>query len=466
MKRIAIASAVVGLATACGGGSGEETSGGGDAASDRFAAPLVESGARSTGAYADAEVANAADAADPCADAGVPPTTLACTGLYSDFATLTLSPNAQPYAPAVPLWSDGATKERWIELPPGQQIDVSDPNEWTFPVGTKLFKQFTYEGVRVETRMFQKIDANPSFWVYATYAWNTELTEATINYGSPVPVGDDGGTWVIPTNDDCLYCHEGRQDRILGFEQVSLGLSGATGLTLLQLVVNNLVTPAPTQVNLFIGDDGTGLDGPALSWLHINCGVTCHNSNQSAQAYAAGMLLRLDPTQLNGSPATTTSWNDLSTTINVPCVSGSVAGIPRIEPGDPDASAIVQLISERGLLQMPPIASRFVDTTDVASVVAWISHMPGVDAGVEAGPVADAASESGSSGPDATVPADASDSTTPDALQTTPDATSTPDVVSSPDAEEDGGEPDAGEIAAEAGEDGGYSDDANDGGAD
>jgi hypothetical protein len=203
------------------------------------------------------------------------------------------------------------------------------------------------------------------------------------------------------------------------------------------------------------------------------------------------MLLRLDPTQLNGSPATTTSWNDLNTTINVPCVSGSVAGTPRIQPGDPDASAIVQLISERGILQMPPIASRFVDTTDVASVVAWISHMPGVDAGVEAGPVADAASESGS---DATVPADASDgslatdallttpdatstpdSTTPDATSTpdstTPDATSTPDsttpdAASSPDAEEDGGEPDSAENTAEASEDGGDADDANDGGTD
>jgi hypothetical protein len=340
----------------------------------------------------DAEVAEAADASDAgaCAEAGVPPSTLECAGLYSDFATKTVAPNAKSYAPAVPLWSDGATKERWIELPPGQTIDATNPNEWVFPVGTKLFKQFTYEGKRVETRMFQKTATN--FWVHATYAWNPDETATTISFGATVPVDSDGGTWVIPTPDDCDLCHRGRLDRILGFEQVSLGLDGATGLTLLQLVVQGLLTPAPTEVNLRIGDDGTGLDAPALSWLHINCGVTCHNVNEGSDGYGAKMFLRLDPTLLDGSPVNST-WDPLQTTINVPCVSGSVQGLPRIVPGDPAASVIVQLTSERGTLQMPPIASRVVDTADVATVVAWIQHMSTADAGANNG--ADTGSSNG-----------------------------------------------------------------------
>ena len=138
-------------------------------------------------------------------------------------------------------------------------------------------------------------------------------------------------------------------------------------------------------MTLKIGDDGTGLDGPALSWLHINCGVTCHKSNENAEGYGAKMLLRLDPTLLDGSPATS-SWDPLRTTIDVPCVSGSLQGQPRIASGNPSASAIVQLISERGVLQMPPIASRVVDTADVAAVVNWIRSRPGVDGGIgEAG---------------------------------------------------------------------------------
>jgi hypothetical protein len=437
MKRLAYG--LFGLVAACGSGDdtgapAEDAAGQGDTSTDvsvlpdagtqdaPFAGDAGDGGssdalAVSADASLDAAVEADADAGpDPCAEAGVPASTLECAGLYSDFPSKTVSPSAQAYAPAVPLWSDGATKERWIELPSGQTIDATNPNEWTFPVGTKLFKQFTYEGKRVETRMFQKTAAN--FWVHATYAWNADETATTISYGATVPVDADGGTWVIPTPDDCDSCHRGRSDRILGFEQVSLGLDGATGLTLLQLVVKGLISPAPTQVNLRIGDDGTGVDAPALSWLHINCGVTCHNANENADAYGAGMRLRLDPAWLDGSPASP-SWDPYQTTIGVPCVSGSVAGKPRIVPGDPSASVVAQLISERGVLQMPPIASRFVDTTDVASVVSWIRRMG--DAGAsepapEAGPAGGEPEEaSAANGVDATLPVDASEQDTGEA---------------------------------------------------
>jgi hypothetical protein len=448
MKRVAVA--FLGLAAGCGGlvANGVED----DASNESSSPPPISAGSA-------ADASDAADGADGavappidagsvpdggdgansvpngCADASVPPTTLECAGLYADFASQTLSPTAQAYAPAVPLWSDSAAKERWIELPPGQKIDISDPSEWVFPVGTKVFKQFTYEGRRVETRLFQKIATGT--WVHATYAWNADQTATSISYGETVPVDADGGTWVIPTPDDCDSCHRGRTDRILGFEQVSLGLAGATGLTLLQLVAQDLVAPLPTLVNLRIGDDGTGLVAPALSWLHINCGVTCHNSNENAQGYAAKMILRLDPTWLDGSPASS-SWDPLRTTIGVPCVSGSVEGEPRILGGNPSASAIVQLISERGPLQMPPIASRVVDTADVAAVVNWISHMAsaagvqdgGIDGGSygpEGGQVPEGGNEAGGSQDagaiDATIPPDASDDGTVSDTQVAVDAT-------------------------------------------
>jgi hypothetical protein len=193
-------------------------------------------------------------------------------------------------------------------------------------------------------------------------------------------VGDGGVTWNIPTNDDCNECHRGRQDRILGFEQVSLGLPGAQGLTLAQLAERNLVKPLPAAVGLNVGDDGTGLAAPALGWLHVNCGVTCHNSNPAAAGNGAGMLLRLDPAQLDGRPPDPHTWDILKTTVNVPCVSGSVAGVPRIRPNNAAASAIHLLINQRGALQMPPIASLIVDKPDVAIVTAWIATMP-VDGG-------------------------------------------------------------------------------------
>jgi hypothetical protein len=361
MKGYALA--FLGLVTAC--DSGGTMAGGADATSDA-PTPVVDAGTD--------------DGPDPCAEAGVPPSTLECTGLYANFATKQLAPNAMAYTPSTPLWSDNAQKARWIELPANTQIDVSNPDEWTFPVGTKLFKEFRIDGQRVETRMFQK--TTPTFWVYATYAWNGDDSAATINYGGPVPVGNDGGTWNIPSNDDCNDCHKGRQDRILGFEQVGLGLPGAQGLTLAQLAAQGLVTPAPASVSLTIGDDGTGIDPIALGWIHVNCGVTCHNSNPSAAGYGAAMLLRLDPTQLDGTPPNAATWDILKTTLDVPCVSGSVAGQPRILPGDPESSVLYQLIDERGTLQMPPIASLLIDVPDVAVVHAWIQAMHSGDGGM------------------------------------------------------------------------------------
>jgi hypothetical protein len=349
---------------------------------DDASAPVADASASPDAALAsDAAI----DAFDPCADAAVPPTSLDCTGLYADFATKEVSPSALAYTPATPLWSDGAQKQRWIELPPNTTIDISNPDEWTFPVGTKLFKEFRVAGKRVETRFFQK--TLPKFWVYATYAWNADDSAAVINYGGPVPVpgGDGGLTWTIPTNDDCNECHSGRQDRILGFEQVGLGLPNAQGLTLAQLAAMGLVMPLPASVSLTIGDDGTGLDPLALGWLHVNCGVTCHNSNLSAAGYGAGMLLRLNPTQLDGSPPDPTTWDILRTTIGVPCISGSLIGEPRIVPGNAQASVIHQLIDERGALQMPPIGSSVVDTADVAVVAAWIQAMPNDGGAPEAG---------------------------------------------------------------------------------
>src|ERR1019366_5145150 len=69
----------------------------------------------------------------------------------------------------------GGDKTRWIYLPPGQKIDTTDMDEWTFPVGTKIFKEFSLPqgdaspGTRIETRLLWK--HAPKTWYRTTYAW-------------------------------------------------------------------------------------------------------------------------------------------------------------------------------------------------------------------------------------------------------------------------------------------------------
>ena len=59
------------------------------------------------------------------------------------------------FSPQYPLWSDGATKRRWIWLPPGTSIDATRPDAWDFPRGTKLWKEFSH-GRALETRFIER----------------------------------------------------------------------------------------------------------------------------------------------------------------------------------------------------------------------------------------------------------------------------------------------------------------------
>src|SRR5262245_41274896 len=208
------------------------------------------------------------------------PDDLTCTGLYADFDEKDVAEDVHEYTPGLALWSDGSGKQRWIHLPEGEVIDASDMANWSFPVGTKFFKEFSVDGRRIETRLYQKVRSDR--WVRATYEWNARETAATRSKGGDLSgVQINGATYHIPDVRECDECHEGRRDRILGFEAIGLGVEGARGLTLAELVDRELISPAPERVSFEIGDDGTGLAAPVLGWIHMNCGVSCHNDNQN-----------------------------------------------------------------------------------------------------------------------------------------------------------------------------------------
>src|SRR5262245_39533044 len=58
------------------------------------------------------------------------PKRLADTGLYRPGSTTQVQPENLPFSPQYPLWSDGATKRRWLHIPSGRAIDASRPDEW------------------------------------------------------------------------------------------------------------------------------------------------------------------------------------------------------------------------------------------------------------------------------------------------------------------------------------------------
>src|SRR4029077_20281832 len=65
---------------------------------------------------------------------------------------------AMYYDVNMPLWSDGASKRRWLSLPANGKIHIGADGHWDLPVGTVLIKEFSVGGKRVETRLLMHHD--------------------------------------------------------------------------------------------------------------------------------------------------------------------------------------------------------------------------------------------------------------------------------------------------------------------
>ena len=304
------------------------------------------------------------------------PDSLSCTGLYSDTAAREVASDVMAYAPALRLWSDGLDKARYLFLPKGTKIDASDPSGWRFPVGTRLWKEFLEPGTDtpVETRIFYKKDEGE--WKQSTYAWNAGLTDAKrVLLAKDVTMGNGQTHW-LPGPNDCDECHKGRRDRVLGFEQISLGLPEATGETLAQLVADDLLERFDGVTEYRIGPDEDSADAKALGWLHMNCGVTCHNDTPTGGGMSVDMRLRLDPEQLDGRP--TDTFPAVMTTVGVDTEVLRWFGRTRVTPGSPEDSWLYSLISTRNVdqeQQMPPLGTYVVDPDGAQWVREWIEGL-------------------------------------------------------------------------------------------
>ncbi|MBX3232822.1 MAG: hypothetical protein KIT84_43890 [Labilithrix sp.] len=290
------------------------------------------------------------------------PNDLACTGLYSDFATRTIAPTARAYAPGVAFWSDGLDKDRYIELPEGQTVDATSMDDWKFPNGTKVWKDIHKGPKKVETRFFWKTNAGK--WLQTSYVWSEDGTKATVGAGTDVML--DGEPYHIPTTTECSECHRGRRDKLLGFEAVSLAQPGATGVTLATLAREDKIVPKPAVTAVTVPN-------PAYGVLHVNCGVTCHNATPSATAETTGLRLRLAFEELAANEPEV-EWDLYKTLVGVETTSAGRAGL-RVKAGAPDESELVKAMGMRGDGQMPPLASTVVDTQGVDVVKRWIEGL-------------------------------------------------------------------------------------------
>jgi hypothetical protein len=302
-----------------------------------------------------------------CGDPGMvletAPATLAETGLYKDINAKTLNPGVRAYAPEYPLWSDGAEKARYVQLPRCATIDTSDMDHWSLPVGTKLWKEFTRDGVLVETRFIHRYGPETSDFVFATYQWVTGGANHV-----PAGVMDANGTpHNIPPEGQCANCHSKLSERVLGFSAIQLSHNLAGSVSFASLVeAGRIVNPSsPTGYEV----PGNAVESAALGYLHSNCG-NCHNDTGAP----VPLLMRLLTSQTT---VQTTDTFISAVGQNAQNFCGGACQL--IDPGDPASSAVLQRLNARGdNAQMPPLitqATEIIDPTGIAAVQAWIEGL-------------------------------------------------------------------------------------------
>ena len=302
--------------------------------------------------------------------AGVPaqstfPQTLSQTGCFKPGDPTKPNLGLIPYDVNAPLWSDGASKERWMALPNAARIHVNSENDWEFPNRTVLIKNFRLANKLVETRLLVKHEDGE--WAGYSYEWNPLQTDATLLPGAKNK-NINGQTYGFPSRNECLQCHTAAAGRSLGLETAQLNsifTYPSTGIE-----ANQITTLA--HIGVFDSNLGAArglprlskpfgnarLDKRARAYLHANCSI-CHRPEGPGQG-SEDFRFSL-------------AGEDIGVLMEVPTQGDlGVPGAMLLFPGHPEKSIISSRIHTLDLGRMPPLGSNVVDTKGVRLIDEWI----------------------------------------------------------------------------------------------
>jgi uncharacterized repeat protein (TIGR03806 family) len=323
----------------------------------------------------------------PRQDAPPFPRLLSETGLFSSVAENKPDPGLIPYTVNAPLWSDGATKERFIGLPGHESIGFKVKGGWDFPDGTVLVKTFSLNVVegktessrRVETRLLHRQDGE---WFGYTYAWNRNQTDADLvpASGTEQSFQTEAGSpteqsWRFPSRVECMVCHSRAANYVLGLSTPQMNRSHDYG----GVIANQLQALArigalgvdgkiglpkpPDQYPMLAkpSDEARPLEDRARAYLHANC-ANCHTD---AGGGNSNIALEFD------------TEDEKTLLFDQPPVHDSfgISEARLIAPGEPQQSVLMHRIGRRGEGQMPPLASSLVDEAGVRLLDQWIRSL-------------------------------------------------------------------------------------------
>ena len=216
-----------------------------------------------------------------------------------------------PFEPASGLFTDYASKKRFVWMPKGTKATYkSDGSILELPTGAVLIKNFYYKNVQnispaggtriIETRLMIK---KAEGWIFANYVWNAEQTEAVQDLtGSFTDISwkDEnnvvkGTSYRIPSQAECITCHKSKQlvNGEFVTKHIPIGIKPQNlnfeynykGTVKNQLsawiekgyLENNFSLPTAQNSTVNYNDLTKSVDLRARSYVDINC-AHCHQA--------------------------------------------------------------------------------------------------------------------------------------------------------------------------------------------
>jgi uncharacterized repeat protein (TIGR03806 family) len=305
-----------------------------------------------------------------------------------------LKPNkgVVPYELNMPLFTDYASKSRFIWMPNGKSAKYKENETFVFPVGTIISKTFFFQGASVgdpahinkliETRLLIHTESG---WVAIPYIWDKDLNDARLEITGGkhnLSYQDSTGkkqelNYIIPNTNQCKGCHENQKqlqpigpkaknlNRLFayedGIENQLVRWKKIGYLSDLPDSIENLTSfPDINSTNK------ENISELARSYLDVNCGH-CHNPDGPANT--SGLMLNYAETDRKKLGFCKT-----------PVASGKGSGklLFDIVPGNPTESILFyRMNSKEPDVMMPELGRSIIHKEGVDLIRKWIESERG-----------------------------------------------------------------------------------------